>query len=213
MKANLNDADPLRLRMIGAIFWASLFVYLIPMWFQHPVEFSPNNMAVTVSEMPSEAGEVASAKQAALSSTEPVAPEKSELFIDKPLTTQAPNHDPQRAEALSSPLLIKQARVDQQGRLSASSSEAKHNKTPPPSSADGHYWVQVATYQVESVALSTQQKLNKQGFSARLSTSKNKKGLVIYALSVGPYRTKSDANQVKLIVDSDYRARSVVIKK
>lgn len=44
MKASLNEVDPLRIRMIGAIFWAVLLVYLIPQWFQHPVEFSPDGM-------------------------------------------------------------------------------------------------------------------------------------------------------------------------
>lgn len=215
MKASLNEVDPLRIRMIGAIFWAVLLVYLIPQWFQHPVEFSPDGMKPS--------GVVVAAADAAASSSvnnhdttqaTSSSDQRSELYIDKPLTTTPPPADPARVEALNQPLSIKEAQVDQQGRLSVASAERRLAMSPaPPTAADGHYWVQIATYQLEHIALETQQKIRAQGFVGRISTAKNKKGNTIYLLRVGPYKSQADANQAKAIVDAALKTKSMVLKK
>lgn len=213
MKANLNEVDPLRIRMIGAIFWAVLLVYLIPQWFQHPVAFSPDGMkpsgVVVASTDTAQATKVANDSTA--TST---AEQRSELYIDKPLTTTPPPADPARVQALNQPLTIKEAQVDQQGRLTIASAERRLAMSPaPPTAADGQYWVQIATYQVESIALETQQKIRAQGFVGRISTAKNKKGNTIYLLRVGPYKSQADANQAKAIIDAALKTKSMVLKK
>lgn len=213
MKANLNEVDPLRIRMIGAIFWAVLLVYLIPQWFQHPVAFSPDGMkpsgVVVASTDAAQATTVANDSTA--TST---AEQRSELYIDKPLTTTPPPADPARVQALNQPLTIKEAQVDQQGRLTIASAERRLAMSPaPPTAADGQYWVQIATYQVESIALETQQKIRAQGFVGRISTAKNKKGNTIYLLRVGPYKSQADANQAKAIIDAALKTKSMVLKK
>lgn len=213
MKANLNEVDPLRIRMIGAIFWAVLLVYLIPQWFQHPVAFSPDGMkpsgVVVASTDTAQATTVANDSTA--TST---AEQRSELYIDKPLTTTPPPADPARVQALNQPLTIKEAQVDQQGRLTIASAERRLAMSPaPPTVADGQYWVQIATYQVESIALETQQKIRAQGFVGRISTAKNKKGNTIYLLRVGPYKSQADANQAKAIIDAALKTKSMVLKK
>lgn len=83
----------------------------------------------------------------------------------------------------------------------------------PPTAVDGQYWVQIATYQVESIALETQQKIRAQGFVGRISTAKNKKGNTIYLLRVGPYKSQTDANQAKAIIDAALKTKSMVLKK
>jgi cell division protein FtsN len=215
MKSNLNDVDPLRLRMIGAIFWAVLLIYLIPKWFQHPVDFSPDGMKPT--------GVVASAESSVVSSSQAVATdplaapkpaERSELYIEQPLTTKPPPADPQRVQSLSQPISIQEAQVDQQGRLSIASAESRLARSPaPPTAADGRYWVQVATYKGEKVALETQQKLRAQGFVGRLSVDKNKQGNPIYVLRIGPYKSSADANQAKAIVDAAFKTKGLVLKR
>jgi len=213
MKANLNDVDPLRIRMIGAIFWAVLLVYLIPQWFQHPVAFSPDGMkpsGVVVASTDSAQATTVANETTATSTAE----QRSELYIDKPLTTTPPPADPARVQALNQPLTIKEAQVDQQGRLTIASAERRLAMSPaPPTAADGQYWVQIATYQVESIALETQQKIRAQGFVGRISTAKNKKGNTIYLLRVGPYKSQADANQAKAIVDAALKTKSMVLKK
>lgn len=213
MKANLNEVDPLRIRMIGAIFWAVLLVTLIPQWFQHPVAFSPDGMKPSgVVVASAEVTQAATSNNDANSAghTE----QRSELYIDKPLTTTPPPADPARVQALNQPLSIKEAQVDQQGRLSVASAERRLAMSPaPPTAADGHYWVQIATYQLESVALETQQKIRAQGFIGRINTGKNKKGHTIYLLRVGPYKSQADANQAKAIIDAALKTKSMVLKK
>ncbi len=213
MKANLNEVDPLRIRMIGAIFWAVLLVYLIPQWFQHPVEFSPNGMkpsgVVIASTDSAQATTVANN-----STANGMAEQRSELYIDKPLTTTPPPADPARVHALNQPVTIKEAQVDQQGRLTIASAERRLAMSPaPPTAADGQYWVQIATYQVENIALETQQKIRAQGFIGRIITGKNKKGQIIYLLRVGPYKSQADANQAKAIIDAALKTKSMVLKK
>jgi cell division septation protein DedD len=213
MKANLNEVDPLRIRMIGAIFWAVLLVYLIPQWFQHPVEFSPDGMkpsGVVVASTDSAQATTVANDSTATSTAE----QRSELYIDKPLTTTPPPADPERVQALNQPLTIKEAQVDQQGRLTIASAERRLAMSPaPPTAADGQYWVQIATYQVESIALETQQKIRAQGFVGRISPAKNKKGNTIYLLRVGPYKSQADANQAKAIIDAALKTKSMVLKK
>lgn len=212
MKANLNEVDPFRIRMIGAIFWAVLLVYLIPQWFQHPVEFSPDGMKPSGVVVAST--DTAQATTVANDSTTSTAEQRSELYIDKPLTTTPPPADPARVQALNQPLTIKEAQVDQQGRLTIASAERRLAMSPaPPTAADGQYWVQIATYQVESIALETQQKIRAQGFVGRISTAKNKKGNTIYLLRVGPYKSQADANQAKAIIDAALKTKSMVLKK
>lgn len=213
MKANLNEVDPLRIRMIGAIFWAVLLVYLIPQWFQHPVAFSPDGMkpsGVVVASTDTAPATTVANETTATSTAE----QRSELYIDKPLTTTPPPADPARVQALNQPLTIKEAQVDQQGRLTIASAERRLAMSPaPPTAADGQYWVQIATYQVESIALETQQKIRAQGFVGRISTAKNKKGNTIYLLRVGPYKSQADANQAKAIIDAALKTKSMVLKK
>lgn len=213
MKANLNEVDPLRIRMIGAIFWALLLVTLIPQWFQHPVAFSPDGMkpsGVVVASV--EATQAATTGNDA--NTTGHTEQRSELYIDKPLTTTPPPADPARVQALNQPLSIKEAQVDQQGRLSVASAERRLAMSPaPPTAADGHYWVQIATYQLESIALETQQKIRAQGFIGRINTGKNKKGHSIYLLRVGPYKSQADANQAKAIIDAALKTKSMVLRK
>ncbi len=211
MKANLNEVDPLRIRMIGAIFWAVLLVYLIPQWFQHPVAFSPDGMKPSGVASTDTAPATTVANETTATST---AEQRSELYIDKPLTTTPPPADPARVQALNQPLTIKEAQVDQQGRLTIASAERRLAMSPaPPTAADGQYWVQIATYQVESIALETQQKIRAQGFVGRISTAKNKKGNTIYLLRVGPYKSQADANQAKAIIDAALKTKSMVLKK
>lgn len=213
MKANLNEVDPLRVRMIGAIFWAVLLVTLIPQWFQHPVAFSPDGMkpsGVVVASVEANQGSTNGNDANTSGHTE----QRSELYIDKPLTTTPPPADPARVQALNQPLSIKEAQVDQQGRLSVASAERLLAMSPaPPTAADGHYWVQIATYQLESIALETQQKIRAQGFIGRINTGKNKKGHTIYLLRVGPYKSQADANQAKAIIDAALKTKSMVLKK
>jgi len=214
MKASLNDVDPFRLRMIGAIFWAILLVYLIPHWFQHPVEFSPDGMKPSGVVVASTESVISPNNSSADSAASATSVERSELYIDKPLTTTPPPADPQRVQALSQPLSIKEAQVDQQGRLSVASAERRLAMSPaPPIAADGQYWLQIATYQLEHIALDTQQKIRAQGFVGRILTAKNKKGNTIYLLRVGPYKTQADANQAKAIVDASLKTKSMVMKK
>lgn len=213
MKANLNEVDPLRIRMIGAIFWAVLLVYLIPKWFQQPVAFSPDGMKpygiVVASTDTAQAITVAND-----STTTSTAEHRSELYIDKPLTTTPPPADPARVQALNQPLTIKEAQVDQQGHLTIASAERRLAMSPaPPTAADGQYWVQIATYRVESIALETQQKIRVQGFVGRISIAKNKKGNTIYLLRVGPYKSQANANQAKSIIDAALKTKSMVMKK
>jgi cell division septation protein DedD len=199
--------------MIGAIFWAVLLVYLIPQWFQHPVEFSPDGMkpsGVVVASTDSAQATTVANDSTATSTAE----QRSELYIDKPLTTTPPPADPERVQALNQPLTIKEAQVDQQGRLTIASAERRLAMSPaPPTAADGQYWVQIATYQVESIALETQQKIRAQGFVGRISPAKNKKGNTIYLLRVGPYKSQADANQAKAIIDAALKTKSMVLKK
>jgi cell division septation protein DedD len=213
MKANLNEVEPLRIRMIGAIFWAVLLVYLIPLWFQHPVEFSPDGMkpsGVVVASTDSAQATTVGNDSTATSTGE----QRSELYIDKPLTTTPPPADPEKVQALNQPLMIKEAQVDQQGRLTIASAERRLAMSPaPPTAADGQYWVQIATYQVESIALETQHKIRAQGFVGRISMAKNKKGNTIYLLRVGPYKSQADANQAKAIIDAALKTKSMVLKK
>jgi cell division protein FtsN len=214
MKANLNDVDPLRIRMIGAIFWALLLVYLIPQWFQHPVEFSPDGMKPTGAVVASKDLVPVTTTANEATAVTGLAEQRSELYIDKPLTTTPPPADPARVQALNQPLMIKEAQVDQQGRLSVASAERRLAMSPaPPTAADGQYWVQIATYQVEHIALETQQKIRAQGFVGRITTAKNKKGNTIYLLRIGPYKSQTDANQAKSIVDAALKTKSVVLRK
>jgi cell division septation protein DedD len=190
-----------------------LLVYLIPQWFQHPVEFSPDGMkpsGVVVASTDSAQATTVANDSTATSTAE----QRSELYIDKPLTTTPPPADPERVQALNQPLTIKEAQVDQQGRLTIASAERRLAMSPaPPTAADGQYWVQIATYQVESIALETQQKIRAQGFVGRISPAKNKKGNTIYLLRVGPYKSQADANQAKAIIDAALKTKSMVLKK
>ncbi len=204
--------DPLKLRMIGAVFWAGLLVYFVPLWFMHPVDFSPNAPKEIVAVLPTETTTTALAA-AAVESAVAQQEAKSTLFIDKPLTTTPPPADPARVQALHQTLSAREAQVDAQGRLKAASPANKIYGPAPEASAGGAFTLQVATYSVESVALETQVRLKAAGFTSKLVATTNKKGKKVYLLRAGPYKSLEDAKKAKVIVDARFKAKSVVLGK
>ncbi len=204
--------DPLKLRMIGAVFWAGLLVYFVPLWFMHPVDFSPNAPKEIAAPLAVETSTTALAA-AAVESAAQQQDARSTLFIDKPLTVTPPPADPARVQALHQTLSAREAQVDTQGRLKAASQSAKVFGPPPEVSAGGHFSVQVATYSVESVALETQSRLRAMGIVSKIVPSTNKKGKKVYLLRAGTYKSLDDAKKVKAIVDARLNAKSVVLGK
>lgn len=213
MKTNLNQVDPLHLRLIGASFWSLLFILFIPSWFQHPVNFSPEAVAPKASAKIVPPTEI-HAENASLSDTTAIKEERAELYIDQPLTTNMPIADPKKVQSLSQPLHITEALVDQQGKISAATPAKKMAiQKAPATHVNGRFWVQIATYQVKDIAVATQQRIRKQGFVGKILTDKNKKGQTIYLLRVGPYQSSADANKAKEIVDTSLKVKAMVIKK
>jgi len=172
--------DDLTFRMIGAVFWLGLLVYFVPHWFVSPVEFSPDTARVKTMTSPQPVLETATQNMAAMvvetqmNATE--AAGRSELYIEKPLTTTPPPADPERVMALSQPVTVREAQTDHLGRLKASGSNARLTEGAPAIFPSGTVWVQVATYAVESVALASQAKMKVNGFPGKLITFTNKKG-------------------------------------
>jgi len=204
--------DPLKLRMIGAIFWAGLLVYFVPLWFMHPVDFSPNAPKEVVAALPTETSTTALAA-AAVESAVAQQEARSTLFIDKPLTTTPPPADPARVQALHQTLSAREAQVDTQGRLKAANQFTKVYGPAPEASVGGRFTLQVATYSVESVALETQSRLRTMGVASKIVPASNKKGKKVYLLRAGPYKTLEDAKKAKAIVDGRLNAKSVVLGK
>jgi len=204
--------DPLKLRMIGAIFWAGLLVYFVPLWFMHPVDFSPNAPKEIAAPLAVETSTTALAA-AAVESAAQQQEARSTLFIDKPLTVTPPPADPARVQALNQPLSAREAQVDAQGRLKAATQAAKVYGPPPEVTAGGRFTLQVATYSVESVALETQSRLRAMGIVSKIVSASNKKGKKVYLLRAGPYKSLEDAKKTKSIVDARLNAKSVVLGK
>lgn len=215
MKPTLADVDPLRLRMIGAIFWALLLVYLVPLWFQNPVVFSPDAPVAYPAPVIESVVQPTGAASEQVAQRDAPENEHSELFIDKPLTVVPPPADPQRVQALAQPLSVREVQVDGQGnKLVVSTKESRLAvATAPTTSADGHYWVQVATYQTESMANDTQSRIRSQGFVGKITASKNKRGHVIFVLRTGPYKTIQEAHKAKSIIDARLKTKSMVLKR
>lgn len=217
MHTDLAEVSPHKIRMIGTVFWAALVVIFVPQWFMHPVEFSPHQIKpVSVASMDT-AGSLAaisSAQNASGVLATEVSEEKSTLFIDKPLTTTPPAADPEKALSLSQALSVKEAQVDAaSGRLKAKTSALSKLANAPEVVVGGRFWVQVATYRVEDVALDSQQKLKRLGFPAKIIASKNKHGQAIYLLRAGPYRSLVDGQKAKALIDHHLKTKSVVMGK
>lgn len=205
--------EPLKLRMLGAIFWAGLLVYFVPIWFMNPVDFSPS--AVPTQTMPLVVEAPATAALSAVAAAESVVQqqEQSTLFIDKPLTTTPPPADPARVRALHQPASAREAEADVKGHLHVSSNSERSWGPVPETSTSGHVWLQVATYSMENMALDAQSRLSVAGFPSKVIAAKNKKGKVIYLLRAGAYRSRADAKKAKTIVDAHFKIKSVVIGK
>lgn len=217
----LQRPEPQTLRLIGAVFWMGLLVYFVPQWFMHPVSFSPQEaraqsqrlMTVTEAQqvpMPSSPTSEAGTDAQTPSAAEPA---RQELFIDKPLTTTPPPADPQRAQALYQPPMVREAQTDREGRLKAASEPGKLAVQPPSVHPGGGVWVQVATYTQEAIAQDTLIRLKGAGFPGRLITQTNSKGRTLYVLRVGPYKTARDGNRAKQLIDERFKAKSMVIGK
>lgn len=214
MKPALSDVDPLRLRMIGATFWALLLVYLVPLWFQNPVVFSPDAPVAYQEPVVDSSVQVSGVLSEHTTQHNESEAEHSELFIDKPLTVVPPPADPQRVQALTQPLSVKEVQVDAQGKLTNSTKESRLAVAPAPAtSVDGHYWLQVATYQAESMATDTQSRIRAQGFIGKITVSKNKRGHSVFVLRTGPYKTIQDAHRAKSIIDARLKTKSMVLKR
>lgn len=214
----LHRPEPQTLRLIGAVFWMGLLVYFVPQWFMHPVSFSPQEARAQSQRLVAEAQQVPMAPQTveAGSDTPAVAaaePARQELFIDKPLTTTPPPADPQRAQALYQPPMVREAQTDREGRLKAASEPGKLAVQPPAVHPGGGVWVQVATYTQEAIAQDTLIRLKGAGFPGRLITQTNSKGRTLYVLRVGPYKTPRDGNRAKQLIDERFKAKSMVIGK
>lgn len=209
--------DALTFRIVGAVFWLGLLVYFVPHWFVSPVEFSPETARVkTPSSSITVVETVTQSMAATVVETQTNAAEsigRSELYIEKPLTTTPPPADPDRVLALNQPVTVREAQTDHLGRLKASTSNARLTEGAPAISPSGTVWVQVATYAVESVALTSQAKMKASGFSGKLVAFTNKKGKLSYQLRIGPYKNRADAQKVKYILDARFNSKSVVIGK
>lgn len=208
MKADIRQVDPLHLRLIGAIFWSVLLIYWVPQWFQHPVDFSPNAQAIA--HVSTSTSETMSTNASSVASEAEVP--HAELYIEKPLTTEAPPANPALVQSLAQPLPIKEAQVDSRGKISAASSDQLAFARAPVTTPGGHYWVQIATYQLMHIAQDTQQRIQAQGFVGHIVHRKTKKGQTLYVLRVGPYQTLKDAQSAKHILDATLKAKTLVLK-
>lgn len=204
--------DPLKLRMIGAVFWAGLLVYFVPIWFMHPVDFSPNTPKQQVVSLATETTTTELAA-AAVESAVQQQETHSTLFIDKPLTVTPPPADPARVQALHQTLSAREGQVDVQGRLKSASQLVKVFGPAPEISLGGRFSVQVATYSLESFAIEAQSRLRIVGVSSKITISANKKGKKVYLLRAGPYKSLDDARKAKEIIDVRVSTKSVVLGK
>jgi cell division septation protein DedD len=213
-RADMTTPDPLKIRMIGAIFWAGLLVYFVPVWFMHPVDFSPNTVKERSVALPIETITTTTAlADAVIESTIQEQETPSRLFIDKPLTVTPPPADPARVQALHQSLSAREAQMDVQSRLKLANHGAKLLGSPPEVSAGGRFHLQVATYKQESAARDGEERLKAAGFPCRLIVTTNKKGAKIYSLRAGPYQSSMDAQKAKSIVDARFNTKSVVLGK
>lgn len=214
----LDRPEPQTLRMIGAVFWMGLLVYFVPQWFMHPVSFSPEQAKAQSQRLLAEAQQVEMTPKPTeaasdLTAQPVVEPARQELFIEKPLTTTPPPADPQRAQALYQPPMVREAQTDREGRLKAASEPGKLAVQPPTVHPGGGVWVQVASYTQEAIAQDTLIRLKGAGFPGRLITQTNSKGRTLYVLRVGPYKTTRDGNRAKQLIDERFKAKSMVIGK
>ena len=202
-------------RMIGAIFWLGLLVIVIPQWFVNPVEFSPAGAlmrkpdATIVSDT---AAQALAADASLLKNDMPTT--KSELYIETPLTTKPPIADPNKVNALHQPVQLKEAQPDQTGKLIVNHKESARITaalTPPDIVADGKFWVQVASYTVESNALKYQEIFKKGGFPGKINIYVNKEGKKHYQIRVGPYQDAATAQIAKKIVDDRFKTTAMVL--
>lgn len=219
LSPRLSGVDPQKIRMTGAVFWAVMVAGLLPLWLMNPVEFSPEMAGTKLMQtpvltdnhvpelVPNSATPAAAIPEASVAANE--SPEKSMLFIEKPLTTQAPEADPEKAMALQQPLQIRDT-IPTKHAVSNTPTLTRLNNLPPVQ-AGGTIWVQVASYHVEAIALDNQAKLRQLGMPSKLTVSKDKKGRNTYLLRVGPYKTTADAHKVQRLVDQYLKAKSMVI--
>jgi cell division septation protein DedD len=210
--------DPNTLRMIGAVFWLGLLVLIIPQWFVHPVEFSPEGALMKNKPEVSAAATSTLAQNlvADASLGQDATPSKSELYIEKPLTTKAPIADPAKINALRQPVQMKEAQADSTGKLVVNHKEPARITAalaPPEVVSDGKFWVQVASYTVEANALKYQDKFKQAGFPGKINIFVNKEGKKHYQIRVGPYRTADDASIAKKIVDDKFKTNAMVLQR
>jgi cell division protein FtsN len=198
--------------MIGSIFWTGLLVYFVPLWFMHPVDFSPNSPKHSVISLATETTTTELAT-AAVESAVQQQEARSTLFIDKPLTVTPPPADPVRVQALHQTLSAREGQVDVQGRLKGASQLVKVFGPAPEVVPGGRFSVQIATYSQESFALETQSRLRVVGIISKITISTNKKARKIYLLRAGPYKSLDDAKKAKDIIDVRTNAKSVVLGK
>ncbi len=204
--------DPLKLRVIGAIFWAGLLVYFVPAWFMHPVDFSPslskekfvaNEVETTTTQL------AAAAVESAVQEQE----KQNTLFIDKPLTVTPPQADPARVQSLNQSFSARDAELDAKGKVKVVKQATKLLGPAPTISTTGRFTLQIATYTAESIALATQARLQAAGFTGKITVINYKTGRKGYQVRIGPYQSLADAHRAKAIVDVRFHANSVVLGK
>ncbi len=204
--------DLLKLRVIGAVFWAGLFVYFVPAWFMHPVDFSPslskekfvaNEVETTTTQL------AAAAVESAVQEQE----KQNTLFIDKPLTVTPPQADPARVQSLNQSFSAREAELDVKGKVKVVKQATKLLGPAPTISTTGRFTLQIATYTAESIALATQARLQAAGFTGKITVINYKTGRKGYQVRIGPYQSLADAHRAKAIVDVRFHANSVVLGK
>jgi cell division protein FtsN len=209
--------DPLKLRMIGAIFWAGLLVYFVPSWFMHPVDFSPNISSLSKEKISAHDVETTTTTtQLAAAAVESAVQEQEKqntLFIDKPLTVTPPQADPARVQSLNQSFSAREAELDVKGKVKVAKQATKFLGPAPTISTTGRFTLQIATYTAESVALATQARLQAAGFTGKLTVINYKTGKKGYQVRIGPYQSLADANRAKAIVDVRFHTNSVVLGK
>lgn len=223
--------DVSRFRILGAVVWFGLLIWIVPGWFAHPVHFSPNGLdedkttvqapavgskqpyLVPVSDRTAATRAETKAPVKPAVKTEPV--EKAEtpkasanVPAQAPVSKQTPA-EVEVAETASKPAVAAQAAPEQPATQKAPPSTRVSVATKEPKASDKDQWiVRIVAYKQEEYALAMLERLGNQypAFIKQIPVNK------FYSVQIGPYQDRAFAVADQKELEQILHVRAELVK-
>lgn len=185
-----------KFRITGALIWFALIFFLVPAWYNNPVDYAKVN-GQWHADLDDDIDALI-AQERALQSGAKREEEKVEVV--------------QQVESSESRTPRSETRVEQSASQSVSQRSASSSSSVP-SAIDGEtgWFVRLVSYRSEASAQALWQRLDNKGYQASVGEF-NSGGQPVYTVRVGPYARRAQALDVKDILDAHFRTDSAVIE-